>query len=279
MYINFNGHLLEESKSCISPSNRSFRYGDGFFETMKMVAGEVALQELHLARLFYSLEVLQFDVPASFSAAYIIDQVKRTATKNKLQHCRIRLNIFRGNGGLYDAENMRPNFVVQVYALEHQNQAINSNGLVVDIFRDSIKAADKFSAIKSNNFLPYAMAALWVKSNKLNDALLLNQHATIADSTIANVFVVIDRQVKTPSLADGAVNGVMRMHLLQCLRKDGIVVQECSLTEEDLNNANEVFLTNAIRGIQWVKQIGKSNYINKTSVQLFNDYVRPLSTR
>jgi branched-chain amino acid aminotransferase len=120
------------------------------------------------------------------------------------------------------------------------------------------------------------MAALWARQRHLNDAVLLNPYGRVADATIANVFIVKDGIIKTPALTEGAVNGVMRRHLLQCLRKENMPVEETQLEPEELLEASEVFLTNAIYGIRWVKQLGRSGYTNQLSSLLHRKFIKSL---
>jgi branched-subunit amino acid aminotransferase/4-amino-4-deoxychorismate lyase len=272
-----NGKLLDETKLLISPNNRSFRYGDGCFETMKVINGNICLSDLHFERLFASLELLQFENPNYLTADYLKEQIIQLVSKNNQNKlARVRLTFFRGDGGLYDPENHFPNYVIQSWELNPQTSLFNENGLVVDIFKDAKKVCDNYSHLKSNSYLPYAMAALWAKKNQLNDALLLNPYSNISDATIANVWVVNDGIIKTPALAEGCVGGVMRKYLLQKLREASMPVQETSITVDELLQANEVFLTNAIQGIRWVKQCGNSNYQNQLSALLHKQFIVPL---
>ena len=189
-FLNYNGKIYRSDKLLISPDNRSFRYGDGFFETMKIVNGKIALSNYHFERLFASLELLQFDKPGYLTAEYLLNQVTELAAKNYHNKSgRIRLTIFRGNGGLYDAENHFPNWLIQTWQLNPQVNVFNENGLVIDIFKDAKKTGDNYSHVKSNNYLCYVMAALWAKKHHLNDALVLNSYNRIADATIANVLL------------------------------------------------------------------------------------------
>lgn len=261
----------------ISPDNRSFRYGDGFFETLKIMNGKILLVEAHMERLFASLGVLKFDAPGYFNPQYICDHILGLVKKNGHEKlARIRITLFRGNGGLYELENHSPNLLIQSWELNPANNKLNENGLDLGFYRDARKVCDGFSALKHNNFLSYSMAALWAKENKLNDAILLNPYDKVADATIANVFIVKDGIIKTPPLSDGPVNGVMRRYLLKCLRKDAMPVEETSLEPDDLLQASELFLTNAIYGIRWVKQLDKSGFTNAVSAMLHNKYVLPL---
>jgi aminodeoxychorismate lyase len=276
-YLNHNGKIYSADKLLISPNNRSFRYGDGFFETMKMINGKIILADYHFERLFSSLELLQFDKPAYFTAAYLEGHIEELAKKNNHKKpARIRLMIFRGDGGLYDPENHFPNHLIQTWELNASNNLFNENGLEIDIFKDARKACDNYSHVKSNNYLSYAMAALWAKNNHLNDALLLNSFNRIADATIANIFIVKDGVVKTPALTEGCVSGVMRRHLLACMRKENIPVEETTIEAEAVLQASEVFLTNAVYGIRWVKSCGESNYTKQLSELLHKKFATSL---
>lgn len=276
-YLNYNGKVLRADKLLISPNNRSFRYGDGCFETIRMIRGKIIIEDYHFERLFASIERLQFEKPAFLTAHYLRGQLIELAKKNyhdKL--ARVRLMVFRGDGGLYDPENHFPNYLIQTWALNPANNELNKNGLVIDIYKDARKVCDQFSHIKNNNFLSYAMAALWAKKYKLNDALLLNPYGNIADATIANVFIVKDGMVKTPAISDGPVAGNMRRHLLKCMREENLPVEETQITAEDVLQASEIFLTNAIYGIRWVKQVQESNYQNRLAESFHKKFIEPL---
>lgn len=276
-FLFYNGKIMRSDQLLISPDNRSFRYGDGFFETIKVCKGKLVLANYHMERLFTSLDLLQFAPPVYFTPEYITEQVLALASKNDHQKlARIRITIFRGEGGLYDEQNHFPNHIIQSWEFNPANNQLNENGLILDFFRDARKVCDHYSGVKSNNFLSYAMAALWAKQQKLNDAILLNPYDRVADATIANVFMVKDGIVKTPALTEGPVNGVMRKHILYSLRKMDISVEETSITGEDLSEASEIFLTNAIYGIRWVKQLGKNGFTNSFSKKLHKDCVANL---
>ncbi|MBX2932353.1 MAG: aminotransferase class IV [Chitinophagaceae bacterium] len=276
-FIYYNDTLLKEDAPIITANNRGLRYGDGFFETMKIINGKIILKEIHFERLFTSLELLQFQQPAYFNASFLEEKILALAKKNHQQKgARVRLNIFRANGDLYNAENHLPNYIMQTSLLNTQHHTLNKKGLKVDIFKDAKKVFDKFSHIKSNNYLPYTMAALWAKQNNVDDALLLNADNHIADATIANVWIVLNGIIKTPPLTEGCINGVMRKYLLTCLQKEGIPFQEVSITLDDIAQAQEIFLTNAITGIKWIKQCGKNAYHTQVAPYLFEKFVEPL---
>jgi len=275
-YLNYNGKLYPSDTLLISPDNRSFRYGDGFFETMKMMNGNIILEKQHSERLFHSLQVLQFDKPDYFTPVYIHQQIQNLViANNHRQLARVRLMVFRGNGGLYDVEDNEPNYLIQSWDLKEQ-PTYNSTGAITGIYKAARKAADAFSPIKSNNYLPYAMAAMWCKGEGLDTALVMNCYDRIAEAITSNVFIVKEGVVQTPPLSEGCINGVVRRYLLQYMRDRNVRYEERALTPEDVLNADELFLTNAGFYIRWVKQCGERGYGNEFSRKLFDDAIVPL---
>jgi branched-chain amino acid aminotransferase len=242
-----------------------------------MVNGKIPLWSYHAERIHRTLKMLHFDAPHYFTADHILNIIHELSLKNQHQKCgRIRVTIFRGEGGIYDPVNHRPELLIQSWPLNPQNNSLNENGLILGFYQDAFKAADSFANLKTNNYLLYAMAALHVKKSQWNDALIFNHHGSIADATIANCWLVKDGVIKTPPLTDGPVAGVMRQFLIDKLESNGFNVNETSILPEDVMNADECFLTNAIYGIRWVGGIENKRYINSTAIAIFNEVIEPL---
>lgn len=273
--IIYNGKYVESESGILKSSDHSYRYGDGLFETLKVVDGNILLKEYHFDRLFSGLKILKFSLPYLFTGQLIEKEIKDLCIKNNCVNlARARLSVSRGLGGLFDCDN-RFSYLVEAWPL--QLKGLNENGLVIDIFPDARKSVDIFSNLKSANYLPYAMAAVWAKENKLNDALILNSDKRICDSTIANVFWVREGKIFTPPLNEGCVAGVMRRAILDFgpdsyrarILDFGLQIGESVFTEEILLEADEVFLTNVTSGIRWVGQFRNKKYTNKIAGQLF----------
>lgn len=276
LFCNFNGKVVEEKHVCISPANRSFRYGDGCFETMKAINKGVMLFDLHFHRLYSSLRTLQFFVPDFFTPGYLNSQIRALLEVNGHEAlAKVRLVGFRGDGGLYDADS-NVNFIIQSWAADVASNTFNKKGAVVDIFQNAKIPADDFSRIKSNNYLRHALAAISAKKRGLDDVILINSFGRIAESTIANVFIVSDGIIKTPPLTEGCVNGVMRKYLLKCFTEEGLQWEETPVDADQLFNSSEVFLTNAMLGIRWVEKLGERVYTNSTSSALYKNLIEPL---
>jgi len=262
-YFNFNGKILPADTSTIGPENRGLRYGDGLFETIKMTNGKLLFEDDHFARLWKGLTILQFDLPKHFSPENLQEQIVALAKKNEhTASARLRLNVFRGDGGLYDAVNHSPNYFIQSWQLPESSGNLNSNGLVVGIYPDVKKTYDVLCNLKHNNYLPYLMGALYAKKEKWNDAIILNSAGRICDTTIANIFMIKDEIIYTPSLTEACVAGVMRNYIIRNSKTAGFEVVEKEVTIEDILQADEVFITNTIRNIQWVQSINDKTYSN-----------------
>ena len=259
-------------------ANRSYRYGDGLFETMKIKDGNILLAFTHFERLFGSLSLLKFDVPQLFNKEKLEKDVLHLCRKNKCEKlARVRLSVFRGNGGLYD-DNKILQYIIECWPLNESVNKINENGLVIDIYPDGEKSCDKFSNLKSASFQLYSMAALFAKENKLNDSLVLNTAGRIADSTIANIFLIKAEIIFTPSLKEGCINGVMRKYLLEKLKAEdlNLQVEERTITVSDVKNADEIFLTNAINGIRWVGKCSNKKYTNVKTIEIYNRFIKTI---
>lgn len=276
LYYNHNGKLFEDSEKAILISNHSYRYGDGIFETMKLVNGNIPLANYHFERLFESMNLLGFKIPGLFTKEKLLDEILMLAKKNNCSNlARVRVAVSRGNGGVNDCDDKLQYTIECTEANENINR-LNENGFILDFFPDTLKSCDKFSNLKSSSYLNYVMAARYAKENKLNDALILNQHNRICEASIANLFWVKDEIFFTPPLSEGCVAGVMRKYLIEKISIIGYQVMEKPCEMGDIEKADEIFLTNAVYGMRWVKQIRANSYSNIRVMEIYKSVILPL---
>lgn len=256
-YINLNGKIVAESQAAVTVNNSAFRYGYGLYETMLAEGGVIRMWAYHWERLSGGVSLLYGGLPP-VSMEDMEREILRTVAENTLtKRCRVRLQVYAYGDGLYCAENVQLRYAIECFAVEGDTR-LNEEGLVVGIAGGIQKAADALSNLKTSNSLMYAMAAKAARARGWDDAFVCNIQGNIAESSIANVFWIKDGIIFTPPLADGCVAGVMRRHVMERVK-----VVEKSLSKGELDGADEVFLTNAIRGIRWVKSIGTINYRNE----------------
>lgn len=275
-YVYVNGKIVDGGRPVLMANNKSFRYGDGLFETMKIFQRKILLQEHHFERFFESLKLLQIETPPVITSQKLSQEILELCDKNNCgESGRVRLSAYRGNGSIYDGDNAL-NYIIECQSLDKTANSLNENGLVIGLYEDARKSCDKFSNLKSANYLPYVMAARYAKERNLDDCLLLNVHDCIADTTIANVFIIKSGKLITPGLSEGCVNGVMRKYLIEKYRSSRNEVLESRLTQKDIEDADEVFLTNAIFGIKWVKKFQQKTYVNSLTKKIYNEFIEPL---
>jgi branched-chain amino acid aminotransferase len=275
-FICADGKMLAAHEALLRSDNRSFRYGDGLFETMKMLHGKILMKELHFRRLFNSLSTLGYNIPSSFTESLIGDQIYQLAEKNGCSSlCRVRLTLYRGNGNLYPVPATL-NYLAECIALNETVSVFNEKGLIIDVFPDAYKTCDRFSAIKSANFLPYVMGTMHAAKNNIDDCLVTNSKGYIADSTIANIFLVHEDTMSTPALTEGCIDGVMRRYLLEKFSQKGYTCTEKEISVDELEAADELFLTNSINGIRWVKQFRTKQFNNSFTRKIFQEFIEPI---
>lgn len=277
-YFIYDGKIYKNDTDLISINSRGLRFGDGLFETLKSSSNILQFTDDHFERLWKGMNLLQFKVPVHFTAKGLQRQIQELLNKNRHNSiARIRLTVFRGDGGLYDNINHLPHYLIQTWPLPNDTGKWLSNGLSMGIYNDVKKSCDILSNLKHNNFLPYAMAAVYAKKQKWNDAILLNSHGRICDTTIANIFLIKENVIYTPSLREGCIAGVMRKNLLLQFSDDKLHVVEGEITIEDLEEADEVFLSNSIHNIRWVQCIGDKKYDNKCTQKIFSSFHSTIS--
>lgn len=271
-YFIYNGAVLTEGEKIFSPDNRGYRYGDGLFETVRVKNGSAPLWDIHMQRLFSSLDKLKMTIPVHLNAQSLHNDVQRLLQKNKLTDARIRISLYRGDGGLTDPIPSQAGYLIQSWPIQPETLGFNNNGLHIGIYPDAHKSTDFLANLKSANYLPYVMASLYTKEKKWNDALILNHRGGIADSCIANLFWIKNEIVFTVPLSEGPVQGVMRRYLCEQLN-----ISEKPVTSNELLEADEIFLTNAVKGIQWVGMFEDRRMPPPfQSMKLYQQYIQPL---
>ena len=269
-YFFFNGKTYKEEYPILSANNRGLRYGDGLFETIKSIKARVQFIDEHFARLWKGLQVLQFNIPKHFTPDYLQDAIITLLKKNGHDKmARIRLTVFRGNGGLYDEINHKPNVLIQTWALPDDTGEWNSNGLVLGVYTDVKKSCDILSNLKHNNFLPYSLAAIYAKKEKWNDAVLQNTEGGLCDTTIANIFLIKNEVIYTPALQQGCIAGIIRKNMINQLAATNYKLVEGRVSADDLLEADEVFLTNSIYNLRWVQSFAGKKYTNLQTQKIY----------
>lgn len=264
--LNFNGTLVQEEKFGLSANNRAFKYGDSLFETVKIVNGRVVFWEDHYFRLMASMRMIRMDIPLDFTLEFLQSELLKTAhTLSDESSVRARLSVFRKDGGLYIPESNEVDYLIEVSPLKYQGPSVYR----VDLYKDFYNYSGMLSTVKSSNKLLNVMAGVYAQENDLDNCILLNERKGVCETINGNIFLVKDNTVKTPALTEGCLKGIVRKKVVEILQKNTeYEIEEGAITPFEIQKADEVFVTNAIVGIQSVTHYRKKVFGNTLTKKL-----------
>lgn len=231
---------LDPNHEALTLYNQAFKYGDGIFETIRVFRGKPMFMEAHFARMFTGMYFLKYNFQEEKFQERITEGVYRTIVAGNFNHARLRVQVFRYHPLL------PPDFLIEANPIEDFYSSISTHSITD--FKLLPLFATPLSAFKHNNRLVYQMANIHASESGYDEAILYyNQH--VAETSNMNIFMVKDKKVFTPPLACGCLNGIMRLKVIQLCQSLKIPVKDMTFTSKALAKADEIFLTNVIRGI------------------------------
>jgi branched-chain amino acid aminotransferase len=267
--VNFNGDILD-SELQLTVSNRSFLYGDGVFETLKVVDNKILFFEDHYFRLLASMRIIRMQIPMLFTLEYLESQVLEFVNHQNIQNsARVRLTVFRNEGGFYSPTDNSVSFVIQAKALQNKLYFIADKSFEVDLYKDFVVTKQLLSTLKTNNKIIQITASIFAQENQLDSCLLINEDKNVIEATYGNLFMLMNNQLITPPISEGCLNGIMRKQILKLVNElDKVEVIEKEISPFDLQKADELFITNVIVGIQPITKYRKKEFEAKLSIEL-----------
>ncbi len=268
--LSFNGRIISRSGFCLPPANRAFRYGDGIFESIRVQQGKPLWIQHHYKRLSKSADKLKFNIDNDWSQEFFEDTIisLQNANHNSNTTSRIRFSLFRNDGGLYTPFTNNASYLIESEPLDQNQYVLNTKGISIVIYPDIQKQYNILSGIKSINAQLYVLASIHKRNNGYGDALILNEEGMVSEATSSNIFIYKNGKLITPPLTQACVEGVMRAVIINIVKEIGLPFEEEKVSPDDLLHADEVFLTNAVMGIKWVKGYDNKKFSNMISTEL-----------
>ena len=256
--INFNGELQAPENLKLSSENRAFKYGDAIFETVKVMHKKVIFWEDHYFRLMASMRMLRMKIPLTFTLEFLEQEILKTVSVHETTDSfRIRLNVFRKDGGLYTPKTNNIDFIIEVNVNSYQTKETYS----LDVYKDFYNYSGLLSTIKTNNRMLNTLASIFADENDLDNCILLNEKKGVVEVTNGNIFVVKGNVIKTPALTEGCIKGIARNKVIEIVSKNKeFTLEEVSISPFEIQKADEVFITNAIIGVQPVTSYKKKTF-------------------
>lgn len=258
--INFNGTITEDTN--ILAGNRAFLYGDSVFETVKILDGKVLFLEDHYFRLMSAMRIVRMEIPMNFTMEYFEEQILSTAaSENFSGSCRARISVYRKEGGFYLPKDNNVSFLITVLPLEDSVYRIEKDQYEVELYKDFIVTKHLLSTIKSSNRMINVTGSIFADENGYDNCLLINDEKNVIEALNGNLFILMGNKLVTPPISEGCLNGVMRKQILALAKKiETIEVEEAPISPFELQKADELFITNVVRGIQPITKYRKKEY-------------------
>ena len=275
--INFNGNIVAQDENILT-QNRAFLYGDGVFETLKIVNNRILFLEDHYFRLMASMRVVRMEIPMNFTMEFFEEEVLKLVQENEISSsARARITVFRNDGGLYLPKTNEVSYLIQATALENTSYTLNTADYEVDLYKDFYVTKQLLSSIKTTNKLINVTGSIFAHENGLANCLLVNDTKNVVEGLQGNLFMLIGKKLITPPISEGCLNGIMRKQILALAKNvEGIEVLEEIISPFDLQKADELFLTNVIIGIQPITKYRKKEFTSDLAhllVQKLNESI------
>lgn len=265
--INWNGELVENSPLV---NNRGLYYGDAVFETLKIANGKILHWEDHYFRLMATMRIVRMRIPMSFTMEFLESEVLNLVSHHQYTHARVRLTITRTSGGYYKPLANTVDWMITAEPLSSPFYEVNQEVCEVELFKDYHLPKHLLSTLKTNNKQISVLAAIYAEENGYDNMLLINEDKNIVESLNGNLFVVKDKKIATPPLSDGCLNGILRKQLLKLIAKTSYSIEERSISPFELQQADELFYSNSIQGIQSVTKYRKKGYSKEVATALID---------
>ena len=245
MLISFNGVLTDADDKIFSSHSRIYKYGDGFFESIKIINRVPQHFNLHFNRIARAAKLFKIQLNEKWSQNFFVEQLNLLCLKNGFVNARCRITFYRDSQGFYAPISNKGSFIIEL-SEDNGVYRLNDKGLTLGSYGQILKASNFVSFFKPLSAINYVMAGIAAQEQGCDSVVLYNESNRICEAHNANIFIFRDDEIITPSLGEYCLDGVMRQH----------IIAKCKA----LLMADEVFVTNASKGIQWVENYGGKFY-------------------
>ncbi len=254
MIVFLNGRFLEHGQAKISVFDHGFLYGDGVYETLRTYNGEIWQLDEHLRRLQHSAKLLGLKMP--WPLARVGQWIKKTVLLNHFKESRIRVTLTRGINNFDFLSCEKPTLCIQVQKLIPEPQTLYNKGVKVI----TIKQERVLPQAKTINLLPMILGQRMMRKNKAYEAIFVDAKGFVREGAVTNVFMVKNDVVMTPK--NNILSGITRQFILKLAGNIGFKIKEIDFHVNRLYQADEVFITNALKGIIPVVRIDEQMIMN-----------------
>ena len=262
--VYINGLFWTIDKANISVLDRGFTHGDGLFETMRVYSGKIFRLEHHLDRLFQSARSILIELPITRNE--IRSAIYAAIKLNGLSNSIVRLTVTRGelDSGVNVDYSSPPTIVILVKPVKAISIKTYKEGIGIKLYKKSaIRTQGISNKIKSCNYLSNIILRENALKENFFEAILLDHNHNVTEGTISNIFIIKNNQLKTPITNEFVLSGIIRQAILDLCLENNIPFKEDRITERELYEADELFLTNSAIEILPVRNINHHKLKNR----------------
>lgn len=239
----------------LDAGDRGLQYGDGLFETIAVRQGKPRLWDLHMARLHCGCEALGLPL---IDPALLAREAQSLCSGSSEAVLKIILTRGAGGRGYRMPALVQPTRILSLHDFPAYPDGYSENGIIVRLCRLRLARQPALAGIKHLNRLEQVLARQEWQQPDIVEGILRDTRDHVIEGVMSNLFSVYSGELFTPDLTHCGVAGVMREHVMALAEAAGLVVNVRQLTEQDLFDADEVFMTNSLIGIWPVSQIEDS---------------------
>ena len=267
--INHNGALTSTQSPVFTVHNRGLLYGDAVFETLRYSQDHIHFWEDHYFRLMAAMRIFRMDIPMTFTPEFLEQECLRVieAQSEIAAAWRIRLTVFRKDGGAYLPNTSEVGYVIEAKALDSEYY-LAAETYKVELFNDYYLQKSMLSNLKSNNKALQVIGSIFMQEQGFDNGILVNDEKEVVEFINGNLFVVEDGKLRTPPITSGCLDGIMRKQIMRIAKKLEVSCVEEPISPFDLQRVQELFMTNAIVGIQPVSSYRRTTYEKSISLKL-----------
>lgn len=241
----------------IPADDRGLCYGDGLFETIKVVSNEPQLWEKHFQRLQHGCTVLDLNCAEE---ALLKKESARVIAKNNSGILKIILTRGSGGRGYRPDANASSRRILSFHGLPDYSKSYTEDGIQLYHCATPVSVNARLAGLKTLCRLEQVMAQSEWNPDEFAEGLMLDNERRVVEGTRSNIFIVHDETLMTPSLESAGIKGVMRELILELAEANDIKILQRQVALEELIEADEIFVCNSIIGIWPVSDYQGLNY-------------------
>ncbi|MGB2129612.1 MAG: aminotransferase class IV, partial [Flavicella sp.] len=213
---------------------------------------------------------IRMQIPMTFTYDYMMDQIEKLLdTTDRASILKVKCTVYRNEGGLYTPATNDVSFILEAI----EGKVSVKENYEVDLFKDHYVCSGLLSTLKSSNRLLNVLSSIYAKENDLDNCILINEKKQVVEACNANIFLVKGNHIKTPELSSGCIKGIARKKIIEMLEKsDSYTIEECNISPFDLMKADEVFLSNAVMGLQSVTNYRKKKFSTQVGADILRNF-------